>query len=333
MSCWDNLLSIADTLVPLPGPEGLRMRFRPIPAGEFVMGSRGYSEREEPPHRVVIPHDFYLGKYVVTQREWRALVEALRPEGLELSPSRFKGDCHPVERVSWDEVTAWCAAWSEWLATAGHGKEIGIATVRLPAEAEWEYACRAGSDTDYWNGDGEAALREVGWFAGNAGGTTHDVTEEVVQGFPERHPAGLVGMHGNVLEYCADAFDERAYRQRLDGWQAGAPWDPSSDKSARYRSRVFRGGSCIQPSRRCRSAYRNWHDVRLVNLGFRVCLVRGLAAGKQAVGGGAAAAPPWEGARLPALPPAAEPRTAATIRPKPGKPRARPEPGKKPRGT
>ncbi len=320
MSCWDNLLSIADTPVPLPGPEGLRMRFRPIPAGEFVMGSRGEIDREEPRHRVEIPDDFYLGKYVVTQREWRALVEALRPEGLEPSPSYFKGDGHPVERVSWDEVTAWCAVWSEWLASVGHGKEIGIATVRLPSEAEWEYACRTGSDTEYWNGDGEAALREVGWFAGNSGRTTHDVAEGVVPGFPERHPAGLVGMHGNVFEWCADKCDDGAYRQREDGWQAKSNWNKWDPRSLAKRARSVRGGGEFGSLDWCRSAYRGELNasVKFFSQGFRVCLVRGPAAGKQAVGGGAAAAPP---------------RADATVRPKPGKPRARPEPGKKPRGT
>jgi formylglycine-generating enzyme required for sulfatase activity len=292
-SPWSSLRDEPDVRVPLPAvraqsAQPLTMGFRRIPAGEFVMGSRGEIDREEPRHRVVIPHDFYLGKYVVTQRDWRALVEALRPEGLGPSPSRFKGDCHPVERVSWDEVTAWCAAWSEWLASAGHGKEIGIATVRLPAEAEWEYACRAGSDTEYWNGDGEAALREVGWFAGNAGGTTHDVTEEVVPGCPERHPAGLVGMHGNVFEWCADKFDDGAYRQREDGWQAKTPWDRWGKFAEQFRSRVVRGRSWSPLAGGCRSAYRHAFNPvdRVDGLGFRVCLVRGPAADKQAVGGG-----------------------------------------------
>jgi hypothetical protein len=99
---WAALAAEPDLEVPLPVPAGqaaLAMRFRRIPAGEFVMGSRGNNSNEEPAHRVILPHDFWLGKFVVTQEEWQALVEACGPAGLEASPSRFKGERRPVERI------------------------------------------------------------------------------------------------------------------------------------------------------------------------------------------------------------------------------------------
>ena len=254
------------------------------------MGSRGNNSNEEPPHRVILPHDFWLGKFVVTQEEWQGLVEACTPAGLEASPSRFKGRRRPVETVSWDDVQAWCEAWHAWLRGDGHDLSLHLRELRLPSEAEWEYACRADSETEYWNGDGEAALREVGWFDGNAGSETHDVDEPVVAGSPERHPAGLVGMHGNVWEWCVDCFDRGAYRARPDGWPAEKPWSEWDEASMGLRNRVFRGGAWYSSAGGCRSAYRSrsWPVGRLGNRGFRVCLVRGPAATTGQAGGGAA---------------------------------------------
>jgi formylglycine-generating enzyme required for sulfatase activity len=291
-AAWAALAAEPDLEVPLPVPAGqaaLALRFRRIPAGAFVMGSRGNNPNEEPPHRVILPHDFWLGKFVVTQEEWQALVEACGPAGLEASPSRFKGQRRPVETVSWDDVQAWCQAWHAWLRQDGHAPSLGLRELRLPSEAEREYACRAGSETDFWNGDGEAALREVGWFGGNAGGETHDVDEPVVAGSPERHPACLVGMHGNVWEWCGDCYDRGAYRARPDGWPAEKPWSEWDEDSKEYRSRVIRGGAWRYTAGGCRSAYRLrlGPGGRLGDRGFRVCLVRGPAARQEQAGGGA----------------------------------------------
>ena len=292
LSLWAGLRHEPDFIVPLPavgvqGAHPLEMAFRRIPRGAFVMGSRGSSDREEPRHRVEIPHDFYLGKYVVTQREWRALVEVLKLARVEPRPKLFGGDDWPVRSVTWSEVTVWCAAWNEWLTRRGHARRLGIKEVRLPAEAEWEHACRAGSDTDYWNGDGEAALREVGWFHGNSGGTPHDVKEDVVPGCPESHPAGLVGMHGHIFEWCGDMFDDGAYRQRQDGWQATVPWARWDEESERFQCRSIRGGSLGGAATVLRSAYRNaaGQETRSEFLGFRVCLVRGPCRGSTLLGG------------------------------------------------
>ena len=290
---WRQLAGVPDFLLPLPStPSSQRsaMAFRRVPAGEFVMGSRGYSEREEPRHRVVIPHDFFLGKYVVTQSEWRAVVEGLLPEGLDSSPSHYQGHGHPVESVSWNDATAWITAWREWLETGEDFLHQRLAALRLPSEAEWEYACRAGSDSDYWNGDGEACLARVGWYGVNSSGMTRDVHDEVLGGIPELHPVGLHGMHGNVVEWCADAFDIRAYRRRIDGWNATNPWEQWDEASACYRLRVVRSGSWGTSADGCRSTVRLCANPggSTNTRGFRVCLLLGPPAKQRQVGGGAA---------------------------------------------
>ena len=307
---WPALAAEPDLEVPLPLPAGgsaLAMRFRRIPAGAFVMGSRGNDPNEEPAHRVILPHDFWLGKFVVTQEEWQGLVEACRPAGLEASPSRFKGRRRPVETVSWDDVQAWCEAWHAWLRGDGHDLSLHLRELRLPSEAEWEYACRAGSETEYWNGDGEAALREVGWFVGNSGNRTHPVTEIEIQGRREDHPLGLFGLHGNVWEWCHDEWEGGSYRGRLNcdadrvaknRWpllrelKAGGLAALAAPLLPTNPDRVFRGGAWFGNAGGCRSAYRGrpGPDGRSAGLGFRVCLVRDPAAESDQAGGGAAEA-------------------------------------------
>jgi len=343
-SVWTDLALEDDVRIPLPGGKGA-MLFRRIPARDFLMGSRAKDADDEPRHRVVIDTEFWLGKYVVTQAEWEAVVRACTPvverngnsEELVPRPSSHDGDRRPVEQVSWDDCVAWCAAWQAFLDREPPPTWDPAWRIGLPSEAQWEYACRAGSETEYWNGDGEAALREIGWFAGNSGNRTHDVDEPVVPGSPERHPAGLAGMHGNVWEWCADAFDAGAYRKREDRWGAAKPWTDEDAAPQEYRFRVLRGGSWGYAAGDCRSAYRDWDwpGDRVGRQGFRVCLVRGpgiasSGGGAAAVGGeaeaepaqqdkasetrpqssaaGEAAAPAWEGVKLPPQPAAAQPR-------------------------
>jgi formylglycine-generating enzyme required for sulfatase activity len=167
---------------------------------------------------------YLLGKYPVTQEQYLAIAG--------VNPSYFKGDKLPVEKVSWDEATQWCQKLSE---QSGQ-------SVRLPTESEWEYACRAGTTTEYNTGDGEKALAKAGWYFGNSDGKTHPV------GLKEPNAWGLHDMHGNVWEWCQDEVGDRL--------------------------RVLRGGSWDFSARWCRSAYRSrWRpDVRGWDAGFRVCL-------------------------------------------------------------
>ena len=196
--------SILHPISPIELAPGISMRFEVIPPVEiqkaalaegkrlsFLMGSRGWEHDEEPRHRVIIPRPFYLGTFPVTQEEFACF----RPEHRNYFHGKPR---HPVENVSWDDAHAFL----RWL--NGNRKLPGGLKARLPCEAEWEYACRAGTDTEYYNGDGEGALRQVEWYGESwETGGTHAVGEK-----NEEHPWGLQDMHGNVWEWCADRFQK-----------------------------------------------------------------------------------------------------------------------------
>ena len=168
----------------------LGMQFKRIPAGEFDMGSTDGDSDERPVHRVRISRDFYLGIHEVTQAEYRAVTGK--------SPSNFKGDDLPVEKVSWEEANEFCRLLTERERTAG-GLPSGM-VYRLPTEAEWEYAARAGTTTKYCFGDDESGLGEYAWYGGNSGSTTHPVGQKRPNAW------GLYDMHGNVWEWCQDWY-------------------------------------------------------------------------------------------------------------------------------
>jgi formylglycine-generating enzyme required for sulfatase activity len=206
----------------------LAIEFLPIRAGSFRMGQRGVYADEEPVQWVSIAEDFYLARYPVTQAQFAAWTQtpayqawfAVHREEIrqtsndnqaEPHTNRFADNpSHPAERVTWWEA----CGYAEWLNAQGQLPAGWIAT--LPNEAQWEYACRAGTTTAYWSGDEETDLARVGWYAGNADGKTHAVDEKL-----EPNAWGLVGMHGNVWEWCLDYFDATRYRRRVDGesWQ------------------------------------------------------------------------------------------------------------------
>lgn len=197
--------------------------------GEFLMGSRE-DERdraadEGPVLRVGISRPFWIGKYEVTQREWTAIM------GENPSESKSGGD-HPVENVSWED----CQRFIERL------NKISSHTFRLPTEAEWEYACRAGGDTVYCSGDGLSDLGRCGWYEGNSEGRHHPVGEK------EPNVWGLYDMHGNVYEWCQDYY-RNSYTGRAGD---GAAWEQPDENG----NRVRRGGSYQQPPKNCRSAFR-----------------------------------------------------------------------------
>ncbi|MFH1550752.1 MAG: formylglycine-generating enzyme family protein [Planctomycetota bacterium] len=221
---------------------------RLVPAGEFYMGSpsseSGRGGDEGPVHRVKISKPFYIGKHEVTQEEWKAVMEN--------HPSYFKGDNLPVETVSRKDAQEFCRK-------AGGG-------LRLPSEAEWEYACRAGSRTRWCFGDDESALDEYAWYKDNSGEKTHEV------GKKKPNAWGLYDMHGNVYEYCEDLGHMNYNDAPEDGsaWTTGMRGGPSC--------RVCRGGSWDDIARYSRSAYRgvSWDYIagfaRSANRGFRVAL-------------------------------------------------------------
>jgi formylglycine-generating enzyme required for sulfatase activity len=195
-----------------------------VTGGSFLMGSPenepGRYKDEGPQHRVTV-QDFYIGKYEVTQAQWRAVMGT--------NPSSFKGDNLPVENVSWNDAKEFCRKLSQMT-----GKEY-----RLPTEAEWEYACRA-KTTGAYAGD----LDAMAWYDKNSGSKTHPVGQKQPNAF------GLYDMHGNVWEWCEDQWHD-SYN--------GAPTDGRAwtDISATGSDRVFRGGGWGYYAVICRSADRH----------------------------------------------------------------------------
>ena len=202
-----------------------RIELKRIPDGEVMMGSPAgddqASDDEKPQHRVQITRPFYLGVYEITQAQYQAV--------MGVNPSYFssKGggkdevagqstDRHPVENVFWLDAVTFCNKLSELEGRKPFyeidGQKVRVPNwdgpgYRLPTEAEWEYACRAGTRTRYSFGDDEASLREYSWFDGNSGMQTHPVGEK------RRNEFGLFDMHGNVYEWCWDGLDEGYYRK------------------------------------------------------------------------------------------------------------------------
>ena len=229
-----------------------------IPPGTFRMGSPTNEvdrwDNEGPQTAVTISRGGWMGKYEVTQGEYVALRGS--------NPSFFTGDTNrPVERVTWYEAAAFCAALTDRERAAGR-----IATnslYRLPTEAEWEYACRAWtSDRRFSYGDdpGYTSLTDYAWYGDNSGGTTHPVGQKLP------NPWGLYDMHGNVREWCEDWFDT---------YVAGIAVDPQGPATG--SDHLIPGGTWDNNARGCRSANRdsappgNDND----NFGFRVLLAPG----------------------------------------------------------
>jgi formylglycine-generating enzyme required for sulfatase activity len=218
------------------GPSAI-MTFVKIPAGTFMMGSPdsepGRNLDEGPQHQVTISKAFELQTTEVTQSQWQAVMGS--------NPSYFKGPDLPVEQVSWDDAQAFIAKLN--------AKNDGY-RYRLPTEAEWEYAARAGTTGPY-AGD----LGAMAWYAPNSGGTTHPVGTKTPNAW------GLYDMHGNVMEWVQDWYD---------GYSSSAVTDPVGPSSG--SARVLRGGGWAYESQNCRSADRDSSspDYRGGPLGLRL---------------------------------------------------------------
>lgn len=220
---------------------------RLIPAGTFTMGSpggkAGRDSDEGPQHQVTLTKGFYCGKFEVTQGQWQAVM------GNSPSYSASSGPDAPVENVSWDDCQT-------FLTKLCQKEGVARGTYRLLTEAQWEYACRAGSQGVYCFGDSASGLGEYAWYR-NIMGSTHPVGQKRPNAF------GLYDMHGNVWEWCQDWYDSGYY----SGSPASDPLGPGSGDG-----RVNRGGSWYADAVGCRSAGRNRNSpgLRDDNLGLRL---------------------------------------------------------------
>ena len=231
-------------------PGGGEMAFVWIAPGVFQMGSDDSDSDERPVHEVEISRGFWLGKYEVTQGEWEAVMGS--------NPSRYQGDSRrPVERVSWNNV-------QEFIAKLNVAS--GSSVYRLPTEAEWEYACRAGTSTRWSLGDDdgedESLLGNYAWYRGN---NSPDGTKVVGRKGPNGW--GLHDMHGNVYEWVQDWYSSGYYNSspRVD--------PPGPDTGS---GRVIRGGYFVNGAQYVRSARRNYYspDSRYYNIGVRLVRIR-----------------------------------------------------------
>jgi formylglycine-generating enzyme required for sulfatase activity len=221
------------------------MKLRLIPAGEFMMGipaTDSHRRDNETQHRVSITKPFYLGVTEVTQEQFQKVMGT--------NPSQFKGPQNPVEKVSWEGAVAFCRKLS-----AMPAEKSGGYVYRLPTEAEWEYACRAGTTTKYSFGDSASAMGAYAWYDKNSGSTPHPVGGKKPNGW------GMYDMHGNVGEWCQDWGGD---------YPSGSAMDPTGATSGSLR--VLRGGSWFIDARFCRSAFRfrGTPEFRFNDLGFRV---------------------------------------------------------------
>ncbi len=212
-----------------------------IPGGEFLMGSEAEID-VRPVHRVSVS-SFYMDKYEVTQEAYREIMGK--------SPSREAGKTNPVERVRWSDATKFCNARSvrEGLRPCYDLKtrvcDFDADGYRLPTEAEWEYACRARTQGDYYFGSDTRSLQAHAWFKGNAGRRPHPVGQK------RPNPFGLHDMSGNVWEWCNDWYQVDFY----EGKPAADPQGPATG-----RKKVLRGGSWSHSADSCTSWTRYCDD-------------------------------------------------------------------------
>ena len=247
---------------------GVTMKLTLIPPGTFQMGSpegeAGHYEYEGPQHRVKITDPFYMGVYPVTKAQFAAFVKDagyqtdaeqahdtvtwLKPVGLAWSADYTQTDDDPVVEVSWNDAVKFC----DWLAAKGKGR------CELPTEAQWEYACRAGTQTAYFFGGDAGKLGEYAWYSDNSERHTHPV------GGKKPNPWGLYDMSGDVWQWCQDYYGP---------YSANEDINPIRKYKVSEDARVCRGGSWFYYAEFCRAAcrYRCAPGSRFYYVGLRVC--------------------------------------------------------------
>lgn len=280
--------------VPVEYTNSIGMKFRLIPPGEFLMGSspeeiaaaladvpsdetnwRECIQSEAPKHRVILTQAFYLGTNEVTQSEYASVVGAKPSHFAESGAGReaiagMDTSRHPVETVSWIDASDFCAKLCQSdklkpydFPSGGAGSRTNGTGYRLPTEAEWEFACRAGTITRFWSGESEYDLAETAWFQDNSGWKTHEVATL------KENPLGLYDMHGNVWEWVLDDWEPSYYRQ----FAVEPAIDPLS-RGGKRSQKIVRGGPKSSGAVACRCANRNAAAPTLEgnSIGFRVAL-------------------------------------------------------------
>ena len=245
--------------------QGETLKLKLIPAGKFQMGSSLSAEdvsnlfvflnasaykSEHPQHQVTISTPFYMGIYEITQSQWKAVMGTEPWDGEDCAKS---GASHAASYISWDDATKFCEVLSKKT-----GKKV-----MLPAEAQWEYSCRAGSKTLYSFGNSASIFGDYAWYEKNAGDNAHAVGQKKPNAFD------LYDMHGNVCEWCRDGYDEKFYAKAKNV-------DPENTTVG--LARVLRGGSWNHSPDGCRAANRSWSATGFRGFynGFRVVVVSGL---------------------------------------------------------
>jgi formylglycine-generating enzyme required for sulfatase activity len=256
----------ADKTLTLDLGDGVTMKLVLVPAGEFMMGGKfsaaesakrfggkaAHYVGEHPRHRVAISKPFYIGAFELTQAQWETVMGSKPYDGKMLTKT---GPDFPVSWVQWVEAKEFCAKLSKKL-----GKKIA-----LPTEAQWEYACRAGSETEFCYGDNPATVSDYGWLGSNMVDNDKNKTYARKGGLLKPNAWGLYDMHGNVWEWCADLYAQ-------DFYASGNEVDPLCKEGKTVASR---GGSWYNGAVNLRSTARNsWTGAkyRHYNYGFRVIL-------------------------------------------------------------
>ncbi|MCX7422871.1 MAG: SUMF1/EgtB/PvdO family nonheme iron enzyme [Planctomycetia bacterium] len=266
--------------VPVEYTNSLGMKFMLIPPGEFTMGNtqEGIAaglKNVAPNDKVILTQPIYLGVNEVTQAEYEKVMGVnpshFAPRGMgKEAVAGLETAEHPVESVSWNDAAEFCAKLSKqekmkpfYLRTGETIAPLDGTGYRLPSEAEWEFACRAGTATKYWIGDKEEDLVQAGWFRGNSGGRTHAAGEL------KTNPFGLADIHGNVWEWVQDGWDAT-----FDGQFQDKPAINPKVPFHACSQRVLRGGHWQDSAPNCRSSNRlaSVPTGLNLNLGFRVAL-------------------------------------------------------------
>jgi formylglycine-generating enzyme required for sulfatase activity len=268
MPVFRSLIAVITLLTLTPGSGGADAPARTNPAGSDRTGPRlGQNFTLETPAialiwiapgtflissthgagddtRVTLTHGYWLGQTEVTQGQWQAVMERVP------IPSHFKGSDRPVEQVGWDLVMEFCGLLTERERAAGRLPEGYRYT--LPTEAQWEYACRAGT-TGIYAGN----VAAMAWYDANSGGETHPVAQK------QPNAWGFFDMHGNVQEWCADWYA---------GYPGGSVRDPAGPSLGQFH--VMRGGDWVESAGVCRSAFRYWNPTNFgsAGIGFRLAL-------------------------------------------------------------